>query len=194
MTAPNLSDREELSVQLVFLANGTLKGAEKQRVEAAVAADPEVQAELATLRAVRDMMQDEAIPQSPGAFGQARLMRDIDREARTAPRNWLWQGVAAAAIALLAVQTVLVRTGDDVRLADGGTETAQGPVVVVAFAGDAPEADIRALLIELDLTIISGPSAIGLYRLAAPDEAGRTAALTRLAEAAGIVDSAEAED
>lgn len=186
------AERDEISALLVFVANGTLAGAERARVEAAVAADPGLQEELNTLRAIRATMQEEALPQSPGAFGQARLLRDIRREAK--PRNWLWQGAAAAAVALLVVQTAFVWRDDGLRLAGGETELASGPVLTVAFSGTATEADIRALLLELDLSIVSGPSAIGLYRLAARDEAGRAAALERLTAEAGIVDSVEAED
>jgi anti-sigma factor RsiW len=193
MTGPDDTDRE-LSALLVFLANGTLEGEEKARVEAAVAADPALQVELASLRAIRARMQDEALPQSPGAFGQARLMRDLDREARPLRSNRLWQGVAAAAMALLVVQTLVVQTGSDLRLAEGKVEVASGPVLTVAFAGTATEAEIRALLIELDLTIVSGPSALGLYRLAARDEAARAAALERFGAATGLVESAEAEE
>lgn len=190
MTGP---EREEMSSLLVFLANGTLEGAERARVEAAVAADPDLQAELAVLREIRGRMQDEVTPQSPGAFGHARLMRDLDREVPAKRPNWLWQGVAAAAVALLVLQFALTRTGDDVRLADGGVEVQSGPVMTVAFAGTATEAEIRALLLELDLSIVSGPSALGLYRLAARDEAARAAALERLG-ASGLVESAEAEE
>jgi hypothetical protein len=188
------AERDEISALLVFLANGTLAGEEKVRVEAAVAADSALRADLDTLRAIRATMHEEALPQSPGAFGQARLMRDIARETKAAPRNWLWQGAAAAAVALLVVQTALVWRDDGLRLAGGGNEIASGPVLTVAFSGTATEADIRGLLLDLDLTIVSGPSAIGLYRLAAKDEAARAAALERLGAATGIVDSAEAEE
>jgi anti-sigma factor RsiW len=194
MTGPAEADREEVAGLLVFLANGTLDAAERERVEAAVAADPDLQAELAVLRQIRERMQDEPLPQSPGEFGHARLMRDIAREPKPSGSNRLWQGVAAAALALLVVQTVLMQTGNDVRLAGGGVEAQDGPVLTVAFSGTATEADIRALLIDLDLTIVSGPSALGLYRLAAKDEAARAAALARLAAATGVVESAEAEE
>jgi len=193
-----LTDDDEIGALLVFLANGTLAGDEKARVEAAVAVNPRLQAELATLQAIRARMQAEDLPQSPGEFGHARLMRDLAPElvpnlARASRPSRLWQGVAAAAVALFIVQTVLVRTGSDVRLADGGVETRSGPVLTVAFAGTATEAEIRALLLELDLTIVAGPSALGLYRVAARDEAALTIALSRL-PASAVVESAEAEE
>jgi hypothetical protein len=178
---------------LPFLANGTLQGEEKARAEAAVAADPALAAELATLRAIRAAMQEEALPQSPGAFGQARLMREIAREAKASRPGWVWPGLAAAAVLLLAVQTAVIWRDDGLRLADGGVETAEGPVLTVAFAGTATEAEIRALLLELDLTIVAGPSALGLYRLAARDAAARDAAVDRLG-ASLLVDDVVAEE
>jgi anti-sigma factor RsiW len=190
-----LPERDEISALLVFLANGTLEGAEKARVEAALASDPDLQAEFAVLKQIRTQMQSEAVERSPGEFGHARLMRDLAREAPPVRSNRLWQGLAAAALALLVVQTVFSLNGGSlIRLAGGETETTSGPVLTVAFAGSATEADIRALLIEADLTIVSGPSALGLYRLAAKDEAARTAALAKLSAAGNIVESAEVEE
>ena len=189
------AERDEISALLVFLANGTLEGSEKVRAEAALAADPGLQAEIDVLKQIRTQMQSEAIERSPGEFGHARLMRDIAREAAPVRSSRLWQGLAAAALALLVVQTVFSLNGGSlVRLAGGGVESTDGPVLTVAFAGDATEAEIRALLIEADLTIVSGPSALGLYRLAAKDQGAREAALAKLNSAGGIIESAEAEE
>jgi anti-sigma factor RsiW len=187
------ADRDDVAALLPFLVNGTLAGDEKVRVEAAVAADPGLQGELAALRAIRTQMQAEPWPQSPGAFGEARLMRDIARDGRIPRTGWLWQAVAAAAVVLLVVQTALIWRDDGLRLAEGSAETATGPVLTVAFVPTAAEADLRALLLELDLTIVSGPSAIGLYRLSARDEAARAVALERLA-ASPLVESVEAAE
>jgi len=52
----------------------------------------------------------------------------------------------------------------------------------VAFAADATEADIRSLLIDSDASIVSGPSALGLYTLDIADEADQSAARSRLEE------------
>jgi anti-sigma factor RsiW len=191
----SMSERDEISALLVFLANGTLEGAEKSRVEAALGADPELQAEFSVLKQIRTQMQSDAVERSPGEFGHARLMRDLAREAPPGRSNRLWQGLAAAALALLVVQTVFSLNGGSlIRLAGGETETTSGPVLTVAFAGSATEADIRALLIEAELTIVSGPSALGLYRLAAKDEAARTAGLAKMNAAGNIVESAEVEE
>lgn len=183
--------RDEIGPLLVFLANGTLKGEERARVEEAVSGDPELQAELEALRSIRSRMQEEEMPQSPGAFGRARLMREIGRQQTRL--GWLWPA-AAAAVALLALQPMWDWRDDGLRLADGGVEVDSGPVLIVAFSGTATEAEIRALLLEFDLNIVAGPSALGLYRLAARDAAARDDALRRLSELPKIVESVEAEE
>lgn len=182
---------------LVFLANDTLDGEDRQRQLWAVDADPQLQAELAALKAVRAKMQAEEGAASPGEFGLARLMREVNanpgqpKPAKSSP----WKLAAIAAMALLAVQVSMQQfaTGPDAELADGGPEAPQtGPVLTVAFAPTATEQDIRALLLDLDLAIVSGPSALGLYTLAARDPEAAAHAQARLAEATGIVDSVEA--
>ncbi|MEL6204908.1 MAG: hypothetical protein AAFR47_06310 [Pseudomonadota bacterium] len=73
--------QNEIEALLPFLANGTLEGSERTAVEGAVAADPKLDLELSALRAVRERMRAEEIQHSPGTFGLARLMRDVEREA-----------------------------------------------------------------------------------------------------------------
>ncbi|WP_171135041.1 hypothetical protein [Ruegeria sp. HKCCD7221] len=199
MTGPNRDD-DEIQSLLVFLANDTLEGDERRAIERAVAANPELQAELAALKAARIQMQATEVGTSPGEFGLARLMRDVDANRTVtqpkATKPGLWKIAAIAAMALLAVQVTLpyLNTGPDVELADGGAESLDaGPTLTVVFAATATEQEIRALLLELELTIVSGPSALGLYSLAAKDEDAAARALERLNAATGIVESVEVE-
>lgn len=191
-------DRKEIEALLVFLANDTLEGDERRAVEAAVAADQVLQTELEALKRIRAQMQAEDAGRSPGEFGLARLMRDISAEtpqvvaSANVARPHIWQMATAAAVALFAIQTVWVWNKDDtITLAGGPDVVAQGPSITVAFSENATEAMIRALLLELNLTIVDGPRALGLYTLVAPDEAARDAAIARLQSETAIVDSAE---
>jgi len=185
--------RDEAEALLVFLANGTLDGDERALVEAAVAADEGLQQDLAALKNIRTQMQSEELAHTPGEFGLARLMRDVGREpaAQAPSRVRLWQGVAAAALVLAVVQFAWMNSSGTIRLAGGRTEIANGPTLQVAFAADATEGAIRQLLLDLNLTIVSGPSALGLYTVVAKDVAARDAAVTLLSQAP-IVESAEA--
>jgi len=193
--------RDEAEALLVFLANDTLEGTERAAVEAAVAADPQLQAELEALRSIRNEMQATPAESTSAEFALARLMRDIDREApQQAPvaqsRTQLWKYAAAAAIALFAAQTAFIAVAPDtvIEMAGGGTDAADGPTLLVAFSADATEGELRALLLSLDLEIAAGPSALGLYTLVARDENSRAAALDRLQSNTRLVDSAELGD
>lgn len=204
-------DRAELERLLPFLANGALEGEERARAEAAVEQDPALAAELAALKRIRSEMQAREPASSPGPLGLARVMRVIEADA-AAPASparastktsafsgvgELWRIAAVVALALLAAQSVMVWSGRGVdpavELAGGPVAAQSGPALSVAFAPEAPEAEIRALLLDLELEIISGPSSLGLYRLAARDEAGAERALTALGAAPAIVESVERE-
>jgi hypothetical protein len=171
---------------LAFRANGTLEGEDLATVEAALEADADLRAELAALTAIRATMQAEEV-QSPGDFGLARLMRGVDAErAIPAPvaandnvvplmRLRIWQ-VAAAVVLAVGLGFNLPQFGPSTEpaqlseaepaaaegfsLASGGASAAAFTVV---FRPDATELDIRLLLLDAGLEIVSGPSALGLY-------------------------------
>ena len=91
----------------------------------------------------------------------------------------------AASLAALLVQGVIFWRGDiGVGLASGGSKG----TITVAFQPDATEREIRDLLTELDLQIVSGPSSLGLYRLKGD---GSATALQALMSRGNIVESAE---
>jgi hypothetical protein len=123
-------------------------------------------------------------------------------------RPWLWQAVAAVAVAGFLGQTFWTQILASRPGVPGGFQMAGAPAVAppapppaaiaapggvlsVAFAPDATEAAIRALLLEQGLEIVAGPSALGLYVLRADDpEAARAALLA----ATGLVESADPAD
>ncbi|PIV75917.1 MAG: hypothetical protein COW55_03630 [Rhodobacteraceae bacterium CG17_big_fil_post_rev_8_21_14_2_50_65_11] len=196
---------DEVNELLPFRANGTLEGEELVAVEAALAADADLRAELAVLIAIRDTMQAEEA-QSPGDFGLARLLRDVEAEARgptplaandnvvSLTRLRIWQVAAAVVLAVgigftlpqfatspepVAGRDAESAVGEGYSLASGG-ETADFTVI---FSPDASEREIRALLLDAGVEIVSGPSAIGLYRLNLLDSASRNDALEILSGA-----------
>lgn len=191
--------REEIEALMVFLANGTLEGEERRVVEAAVAADTELQSQLEVLKATRGLMQADDSVQPPGELGLARLMRDIKAEAAPPQAANLpgspkfWKIAAVLVFGLLVAQSTYfgLTRGDDFTLAEGDVVVSADHIIRVAFGPEATEAQIRALLLELELTIVDGPSALGLYTLVAADEAARDAALHALRDSSQIVESAE---
>jgi hypothetical protein len=162
--------RDEAEALLPFLANGTLEGAERAAVEAAVKADAGLGDELDALRAIRQTMQAEDAF-SPAEMGLARLMRTVKAEDAKPhrPRPLLWQIAAGVLLAIVLAQAAFQLRGPD----PGGYQLAggAGPDFTVAFRPDATETDLRALLQDANVEIVSGPSALGLYGLALLDGA-----------------------
>ena len=188
-------EREEIEALLPFLANDTLEGDERQAVEAAVADDATLAMELSALREIRKTMQAEEIGSTPGEFGLARLMRDVDKDAQTsqaAPANVvrprIWQIAAAVLMAVVVGQAVLLSGSGDT---SGGYELAGGgdAALTVTFAPDATEAEIRDTLLDAGVEIIAGPSALGLYQLGLLDGVTADEAEAALRAAEGVVES-----
>ncbi|MEM8767539.1 MAG: hypothetical protein AAGE43_08860 [Pseudomonadota bacterium] len=93
----------------------------------------------------------------------------------------------AGQFALLLGIAVLVAT-TEAPTTDGAYETVSGSVGVlqadlsITFAPGIGEADARALLLERGLQIVAGPSALGIYQLAAPATADLGALANALVE------------
>ena len=204
--------RDDIEALLPFYANGTLEGADRAAVEAALETDAELRADLAALQAIRQTMQAEEVA-SPGDFGLARLMRDVEAETPViAPpaaandnvvpvtRLRLWQTAAAVILAVGLGVNLLPGPGDapetgrsiatdEAPTTEEGFSLASGgaPDFTIAFAPDAREAEIRALLLQAGVEITQGPSALGLYGLSLLDSVSDETARPILANS-GIVD------
>lgn len=176
MKAPTFD--EEIEALLPFYVNGTATEAERARVERARAEDPGIAAEIAFLEALRAGMRADEEPDaySPGELGLTRLQREMrngphqDARAAAPVRRGRWQAMAmAASVALflgIGAGTLLTPMLDDgtYRAADGSAESTSGPVLQISFVPTATEQDIRALLTRNNLSIVAGPSALGIYR------------------------------
>ncbi len=191
-------DRRRIEELLPFYLNGTLDGDERAEVERALADDESLRFELEFLGAVRDDVKSRDPGQSPGEFGLARLQREIEREGQVSKpgeRRNLWRIAAAFAFALFAAQSIWIvsSTGPDVELAGGNGGTVEGTTLIVGFSESATEAQIRMLLLDLELEIVGGPSALGLYSVLVPEGLSVDDTLVALSGATGLVESAEVE-
>ena len=190
------TSQESVEELLPFLVNGTLDGAEHDRVARAVDADPALAHEVSALRAVRDRMRSESPAQSPGEFGLARLMRDIDAAGSTpvARRQTAlpWLVAIAAVLALVAVlATGTIAPQPDGAIYEQASGDAGDAALTVAFRPDATQGDIATLLQDNGLIIVDGPSALGLYRLAALDGADLAALSETLRARGELVESVD---
>ena len=193
MTAPadnapeNMSRRDELEALLPFYLTGTLEGADLMAVEewlatdpAAVAALEEAEAELSGTFAANEAVR-------PPADALSRFSKSLDAEAGSvraaAPSALarLWSGIvaipasvawaaAAAAVALVLVQTVMETGGRGASVEIAGTGQADMPFALVTFKADARIADIAAFLSGQGATVISGPAAGGVFKVGIPAE------------------------
>lgn len=200
---------QDIHELLPFRANGTLEGAELAAVDAALAEDADLRAALAALTAIRQTMQAEEVA-SPGEIGLARLMRDVEAEPReTAPapaaandnmvplsRLRIWQ-VAAAVVLTVGLGVNLPQFGpgsapmDSPESAPAGFTLASGGSdadFTVIFAPDATELEIRGLLLDTGLEIVSGPSALGIYGLGLLDADSGDTAFAALSDSAIVED------
>ncbi len=96
------------------------------------------------------------------------------------------RAVVIGQFALLFGLAVMIATGTEEIAPEtefgvvSGTETALTADLSFTFAPGTSEADLRALLLEHQLNIVSGPSANGLYRAAAADGADLEALVAAL--------------
>ena len=185
--------REEIEQLLPFLANGTLEGDELAQVEAAVADDPALAAELAALSSIRDTMQNQADDFSPGEMGLARLMKEVEAEdgrAAPAPRSNIWRIAAAVLLAVAVGQAALLATRENT---GAGYELAGNvpAAFTIAVQPTTTEATLRAMLLDAGVEIVSGPSALGLYQLGLIEGTDRDAAQATLEAATDIIETLE---
>jgi len=191
-------DRSAAALLLPFYVNGTLLPSERAGIEAALAADPELRAELEAVRGIADMVvrggADMAAPAAtserldllltrieavtPKRPGLRRLLpsrRPLGRNARPAATARLWKRAFAAALALAVIQTgLLAYQAQTPKTYAGlsGPDPARpaGRRLLLRLAPQARWDEVEALLETHDLTLVGGPRG-GSIEVAAPEEA-----------------------
>jgi anti-sigma factor RsiW len=201
MTTANESGRGDVEDLLPWHAAGTLSPRDMQRVETALAADPELARRYQLVR--EELAQTIHLNETlgaPSARGVEALFAKIDAEparapafsgnlgarirdffAALSPRTVAWSAaVAALAIVLQAgvIGGVLLNENDK-----GGYETASAPSTIfrdgtyalVRFQPQASAADITRFLDANKFNIAEGPLAGGLFRVRiAPTKLAKT--------------------
>lgn len=197
MTRQETDEPGRIEALLPWYAAGTLSPEERSEVEAALASDPMLRAQLERVEEERreTIASAEAMP-LPSSRMADRLFAEIARSTPAPKPSWsdrvfgpvgawlatlsgpqLGLGAAAAALALLVVGGVV---GNEIatRGVTEGYQTASGEGAVnptgafllVAFEPAAKAADIETLITALGATIVDGPRAGGLYRLRIGEE------------------------
>jgi anti-sigma factor RsiW len=209
-------EREEIEMLLPWYATGKLDRAEHARVEAYLAAHPEVARQLDLVHAERDetLAINEALGY-PSTGATERLMASLPAarpgsaalralqgglkqigDLFVAPTASAVRWAAVAAVLLIAVQTVAIGTlvsgrSGSYQGASGADAGGDGIAVLVTFADDAKASAIAELLTDLDGRIVDGPKAGGVYkirlRMEDRSQAAREALMRRLAGRQDVV-------
>lgn len=179
-------NENELRELLPWYAADSLEPEERAEVEAALAADEGLRAELAEIQVVHAAVGDTTgeAQWNPALITRTLARVDVYEAERAAPEGlarigvWLrenlfagWSGVPTFAKAALAVQFALLLALGGSWLtqpdASGGYTTVgldpDAAQIKLAFQPGIEEATLREILREIDGRIVDGPSALGLY-------------------------------
>lgn len=178
-------ERSEIELLLPWYATGKLDTADRARVEAFLAAHPDMRRQLDLIREEQEQSTraNEELGY-PSAVSIDRLMASVAGTAKGEDRLWSriadffaapspggvrWAAAAAGILLLLqaaVIGALLVdRPSGPYQTAGDEQVRGTGPTLIVGFTDTATASGISALLGELDAQIIEGPKAGGLYRI-----------------------------
>jgi hypothetical protein len=166
MSADNLHPTDLLP----WYANGSLAQADMKQVANHLAQCDQCIRELRFLQGLHEQVRQVEAVHAPGEFGLRRLQRDIrlGDTVRSSNKARRWQWLAAAAMLVILVQAGVIfnlqQQQTDLYTPSGASH-GEGVVLQVQFTQQVSAARIQQVLQSVDASIISGPSAIGLYRL-----------------------------
>jgi len=150
---------------LPWYVNGTLAGTERDAVETHLAACERCRGELRLLTLLRQQVKRAGGGESPGELARLKLLHAVRQSAR---RRLVWPLALAAALAVVAVQTVLLVNlwrPEPQAITPLGSLPGHEAVLQVRFAPQATEPQMRAVLNEVNAVLIDGPGPLGLYRV-----------------------------
>ena len=181
-------DRERRGAELLpFYVNGTLSAEERAEVEALLAEDDDLRRQHDLLKHIRAVMKAEEVSYSPGELGLARLMG-----ATMPARNRLLPVAAAVAVIGFALAAVLYQSSADrTPVYEQAGAAVSERLILVAFRPTASQGEVSEFLLANDVTIVDGPSAIGLYRVLVPETQSKDDILARFRAASSLVESAD---
>ena len=197
---------DDISECLLDCAKGRLSVEARTEVEEAAQTNPAIAEELAYYKGLAGAAAVGAVSEaSPGELGWARLSREMDglegtqglpERAAANDNSRLWK-FAAIAFGVLAmgqfsanfINTPLQEAPRYIPVAEIEAEFG----AQITFAENVSEKAVRELLVEVDANIVSGPSALGIYRLGFADADARDQGISELSQKSDIVESVIAQ-
>jgi len=157
---------------LPWYLNGTLSAREREEVETWLVSSPEGQSELLLWRAVQIDTRARPAADAGSELGWRRLRTQLPapEQARKPANPWRW-AAAASVLAILGLQSALLLRQPEEPMHRPLTAPAlavEAWHLQVRFAENATLAQLQALLVRHDATIVNGPSALGIYTVAVP--------------------------
>jgi hypothetical protein len=196
---------DDISECLLDCAKGRLSEEACAEVEAAARADAAISEELAYYKGLVGAGELGSVHEaSPGELGWARLSRELDglegaqdlpeRAANDNSRLWKFAAIALGILAIGQFSSSFIGSpAQDTARYVPVTETGAEFVAQIAFAENVSEKAVRDLLVAVEADIVSGPSALGIYRLGFADADARDRGISVLSKSAEIVDSVIAQ-
>ena len=194
----NPSPHERAQQLLSWYANGTLEGDEASSVAAHLAECDQCRSDLAFEQVLRAEVAALPLDQEQGWSAMEQRLAARDRQPaarrflrRRVPIGWALGGpVAALAASLLLFLSVgagerTVAPAGEYRALSGPSTSTAGNMLVI-FSPQAPEREVRALLLANRATLVDGPNASGAYLLRV-DQARRQPALAALRAAPQVL-------
>lgn len=190
------AETDSIEALLPWHAAGTLSGRDAERVEAALAHDPELarRYELVREEFVATIALNESLG-APSTRAMENLLARIDAEPQRRPRAMRGLGArindffgslpprtlawaSAAAVIAILVQAGFIGVIVDKPTANGRFETASAPTTapgigaftIIRFAPQATMDDITKFLQMNHFEVVAGPSAGGLYKVRVADK------------------------
>lgn len=186
----------EASELLPWFLNGTLPPEEEVAVAKQLLVSPRMQDDLAELQTISEVVREtQPSDWQPSAGHLGSIMARIGADAppetdqatarpligladsfRAMGRGMRWVFAAQLAMILILAGTLMVKwvqppaEGTYQTLTSTTGLTVQERSIKVAFSPDATAEQMQTLLASIDATIIDGPSALGLFTIAIPDD------------------------
>ena len=170
-----MTNHQQIRELMPWFVNGTLNEAEQslvhQHLLTCTTCKKEVE-ELVQLSAQFGWPNDGIEPQESHRLASADFIASLPERHQTLP-TWMIAGVAASVIVVAVAIAFLLPAGPVYQtLSSDQAAPADTSVIQVVFRENATERVIRNTLYENDNVVLSGPSRLGVYRVAVSDNEG----------------------
>ena len=192
-------DNEKHYEQLLpWLVNGTLSDEEAHELELALAKSENLRREYELLKRLQQQVKQQTMPDVPMEFAWQRMKQQIatnkiETKKLTLNKEARWRNIAIAASVLFVIQSsvLLIPSQQDDRYtplsssssnssdssgsSDSGAVKQNAAHFTLQFVETASASAIQRVLRENQLSIIAGPSSVGLYRVSGPADSKKDA-------------------